>query len=356
MNKIFLDRLKSLDGFLLITLLLPSLALKPIALLIRRLFFRNELSKLQNKAIVRPGGMGDLILLTAAMRQLGLSPNDFFWIIEKRSSAWARNLNLSYVCYDQLRFAIDAFWHCGRHSLVVNSEQWFGLSSLLSRWIRADNGRLIGFASNRGRWLYDERLPYDPLETHELDEFKSLLVKAKQSRIDAKTQNATTRDFAAQPFLAIGISGQDSESRRFNADTYYHLYKKHGRSMPVRIVCARSDLDLAKSLSEKIISSVALAEISDGSLEQGISWIETSSLLITVDGGLTHIATYFGVPCTAVFTSGVYKKWSPTSIGSQIVRRRDLDCQPCARFGQVPPCPNSFACKDQNFWESSASV
>jgi ADP-heptose:LPS heptosyltransferase len=356
MNKIFLDRLKSLDGFLLIALLLPSLVLKPIALLIRRLFVDNEASKLQSKAIVRPGGMGDLILLTAAMRQLGLSPNDFFWIIEKRSSAWARHLNLRHLCYDEVRFAIDAFWHCDRHSLVVNSEQFFGLSSILSRWIKADNGKLIGFATNRGRWLYDDRLPYDALETHELDEFKSLLVKANQTRVDAKIQSSTHRDFAAQPFVAIGISGQDSESRSFNSDTYYQLYTKHGRSMPVRIVCARSDLDLAKNLSAKIVASGGLAEISDSSLEQAINWIQTSSLLITVDGGLTHIATYFGVPCTAVFTSGVYKKWSPVSKGSQIVRRRNLDCQPCARFGQVPPCPNSFTCKDQNFWEPSASI
>ena len=48
--------------------------------------------------IVRPGGMGDLILLCVAAENLGWDPRCFFWVIERRSSAWARHLGLDHVC------------------------------------------------------------------------------------------------------------------------------------------------------------------------------------------------------------------------------------------------------------------
>ena len=36
--------------------------------------------------ILRPGGMGDLILLCVATEELGCDPRRFFWVIERRSS------------------------------------------------------------------------------------------------------------------------------------------------------------------------------------------------------------------------------------------------------------------------------
>ena len=50
--------------------------------------------------IVRPGGMGDLILLCVAAEDLGLDPRNFFWLIERRSRAWAQRRGLDYCCYD----------------------------------------------------------------------------------------------------------------------------------------------------------------------------------------------------------------------------------------------------------------
>jgi hypothetical protein len=68
-----------------------------------------------------------------------------------------------------------------------------------------------------------------------------------------------------------------------------------------------------------------------------------------VDGGFLHIASYYGVPVTGVFTSGRESKWAALAPGSRMVRRADLECQPCTWFGQVAPCVHDFACKELDF-------
>ncbi len=61
---------------------------------------------------------------------------------------------------------------------------------------------------------------------------------------------------------------------------------------------------------------------------------------------MVHVASYFNVPSTVIFTSGQDYKWAPLTPGSLVLKRKDLSCQPCNRFGQVPPCPNGLICRD----------
>src|ERR1043166_6030136 len=91
--------------------------------------------------MVRPGGMGDLILLCVAVEALGLTTDRFFWLIEQRSAPWARRVGLEFSCYDDsplrthLRLA-------GRHPLVINTEQRFGLSQATAILTRQRGGTI----------------------------------------------------------------------------------------------------------------------------------------------------------------------------------------------------------------------
>ena len=77
--------------------------------------------------------------------------------------------------------------------------------------------------------------------------------------------------------------------------------------------------------------------------------IRASEEVLTVDGGFLHIASYYGVPVTGLFTSGRDRKWAALSPGSRVVRRDDLPCRPCTWFGQVPHCTHNFVCKELDF-------
>jgi ADP-heptose:LPS heptosyltransferase len=88
------------------------------------------------------------------------------------------------------------------------------------------------------------------------------------------------------------------------------------------------------------------AEVFEGSFDDLCGLIERAEEVLTVDGGFLHIASYYGVPVTGLFTSGRDRKWAALGQGSRALLREGLACRPCVWFGQAPPCAHGFACKE----------
>ena len=86
--------------------------------------------------VVRPGGLGDLVCADIALQELGRDARDFLWLIEMRSQPWAAYRGLPHLCYD-VGFATTLARTVGRHALVIDSEQLFGLQ------LRVQTGLLI---------------------------------------------------------------------------------------------------------------------------------------------------------------------------------------------------------------------
>jgi ADP-heptose:LPS heptosyltransferase len=107
------------------------------------------------------------------------------------------------------------------------------------------------------------------------------------------------------------------------------------------IGAAPEDADFAGELTRRFDG---LAARFTGAFDELCGQIARSEEILTMDGGAVHIASFFGVSTLALFTSGRDRKWHPLGEGSRILRRHDLACQPCVRFGQVPRCPYGYEC------------
>ena len=140
----------------------------PFAYALRALFFFKQPSK--KILMVRPGGMGDLIALTHALRELQLSPDSYHWLIEKRSEPWAQYLKLNYSCYDRnpIRTLLK---HISKFSEVINTEQRFGLSQVYALACKHPEGRLTSFSTNRLAFLAHNKAQYNPRKNHEVLSF-----------------------------------------------------------------------------------------------------------------------------------------------------------------------------------------
>jgi Glycosyltransferase family 9 (heptosyltransferase) len=305
----------------------------------------------ERTAILRPGGMGDLIMLCVAAEQLGLDPKSFFWIIEKRSALWARHLGLDYLCYDTASGIPFAFR--GRFRTVVNSEQYFGLSQALALAIRAPRGKLVGFDTNRSSRMNDISVPYDHLNSHESVEFAKILGWAVGRKRELIPLPVRIRTRPRGDNLVVGLAGLQVESRRFTPAQWIEMVKLWARDRPFVVVAAPQDLEFAQGLCGQFGSQSSLFH---GGFSQMCAMLSEAEAVFTVDGGFLHIASYYGVPATVVFTSGVDRKWAPLAEHSVIVKREDLQCQPCTRFGQVPPCTYQYACKSLNVLQISRPV
>lgn len=296
--------------------------------------------------IVRPGGMGDLIMLCVAAENLGRDPREFFWVIERRSSVWARHLGLDYLCYDEHPL-VNPARIAGRFGLVINSEQLFGLSQAAAALACGRGAKLACFETNRAARWADVRVSYDPDSAHEAVMFQNLLAAALGlPERDCSEPAVRPRMAAAVEKPVVGVSGLQSESRRFSEAEWARFIEARTGGRPFWIASSETDRLVARRLAGRFPGR---AEVFEGDFDDLCGLIQRAGEVLTVDGGFLHIASYYGVPVTGLFTSGRDRKWAALGQGSQALLREGLACRPCTRFGQTPPCRYHFACKEALF-------
>jgi len=77
--------------------------------------------------IIRPGGLGDMVLLTEALKILGISPDFFDWVCEPRNSSWLKEIYgiqpMHYLSKDGARdFALGLWSNSSNLPLIINTE------------------------------------------------------------------------------------------------------------------------------------------------------------------------------------------------------------------------------------------
>jgi ADP-heptose:LPS heptosyltransferase len=100
----------------------------------------------------------------------------------------------------------------------------------------------------------------------------------------------------------------------------------------------KADADLIR---KKAPDTTDLAGKTD--LRQVATVLGMSSLLISADSGLLHIAYAVDTPTVSLFGSGIEKKWAPRG-KKHLVINKYLDCSPCTRFGYTPTCKRNVEC------------
>jgi ADP-heptose:LPS heptosyltransferase len=244
------------------------------------------------------------------------------------------------LCYDEhpLKTLAEAR---DRYSLVINTEQFFGLTQACALLSRSKGGRLVSFETNRGSWWSDVAVSYDWRDRHETVEFARLFAAALGLPEPRGPRGPRGRLHPPGAPPLVAIAGRRSRSRRLSVDAWATLISRWHQKRPFLIGAAAEDADFAEELTGRFDG---LASRFTGSFDELCGQIDRSEEVFTMDGGAVHIASYFGVSTLALFTSGRERKWRPLGEGSRILRRHDLACQPCTKFGQVPPCPYGYAC------------
>lgn len=283
--------------------------------------------------IMRPGGMGDLICAHLALEHLGVRIDSVRWLIQSRSEAWARHAGLRYELFTAKPFP-------SAHPLVIDTEQRFGLSMAFALLLKAPGGRVHAFSTNRSRRWADTITAYDPLDTHEVESFTQLFVDALGVARPPSLLRMTRRYPASSGFV-VGIAGRQEPTRALSLDQWSEFVAHFTSGWPFTLVAAPPDAAFAESLAARFADRVTIHR---GNFTSVCELIARSEAFLTIDGGLVHVASYYGVPTTAIFTGGREKKWAPLGAGSVLIRRHDLACQPCTLFGQTPPCPHAHAC------------
>jgi hypothetical protein len=297
---------------------------------------------------IRPGGMGDLVLLTLVASRLGRLHSGQLWVIQRRSEVWAKYLGLNYVCLESLGIL---FWikSLGSYKKVFNFEQFFGLSSFFAYLLVHREGSMSVYSSNRltpylkasNRDLSQLiEVPYSAVGEHETMSFARMIQTGDETPA-VFLDFSTPRLFPQSLGGVVWISGRQSDSRRIPLSLWKKLIDFYLKNENFEIHFDEIDSEFAEELSLLFPNSKLMREM-DFSMR--VDRLKRASILLTVDSGVVHIASFFGVPVIAFFSSGDEKKWSPLAKDSKVLVRSDLSCHPCNRFGQVPKCVYQYEC------------
>lgn len=313
--------------------------------------------------VIRPGGIGDAVLLYPALAELRKHYGDHAIdvLAEKRNSGifsecpYINNLLL----YD--RRPLDTLYGVikGGYDIVIDTEQWHRTTSALSYLTRAPER--VGFDTNERAELYSSRVSYSQ-DDYEAVSFLNLVsaLTGEEYGFDETVAflpltpgpndeiSAAVSGFRTGKKAVIGIfTGATVRERRWGVDKFARLAAELSREN-IGIVLLGGALETGDATAFTLTgeSGFLLNLIGKTSLQETTSVISGLDLFISGDTGLMHIAYGVGTPTVSLFGAGIQRKWAPRG-DNHIAINRNEPCSPCTRFGYTPRCPYGVRCLEE---------
>jgi heptosyltransferase II len=310
------------------------------------------LGKLRRILLIRPGGIGDAVLLIPIILALKQNfPEAKITVLAERRNAAA--FDLCPAVDHLLRYDTPSeLWRAirGGFDLVIDFEQWHRLSAVVARLTRARVS--IGFATNERKRLFTHQIAYSH-DDYEALSFWHLLAPL----------GILPPDTFGAPFLTIPASaGERADTLLATLSETHFVALFPGASIAERRWGAERFRALAAALSHVGIPVVVVGGADDAvdgetivrggsglnlagrtTLAETAAVVARSALLVSGDSGVLHLAVGLGIPTVSLFGPGVVAKWGPKGEADVVVNHR-LPCSPCTRFGTTPPCPVQARC------------
>jgi len=331
--------------------LLDSTVGRLAAFLIPSPLRRNHTFENISLLIIRSGGIGDAVLLASTINSLkNNNPNICITILAEQRNAGVFSLIPGVDAVYRYDHPCEFFQALrGRYNVVIDTEQWYRLSAVVARLVSAPIK--IGFDTNERRRMFTHGIRYD-LGIYETGNFSALL---KPLGVDCQLdvgivtlslppQSVSKADQLLQPhcsdLFVVIYPGASIAEKRWGGERFSAVAKQL-ESGGYREVVVGGKED--RPAGNMIAGSAGLNLAGMTTLAETAAVIARSSLVISGDSGVLHIAVGLNIPTVSLFGPSSEAKWAPQG-EKHIVLNRHLPCSPCAKFGTTPPCSINASC------------
>lgn len=301
--------------------------------------------------IIRPGGIGDGILLAPAIRQLReQNPSVRITVLAERRNAGVFPLIPAVdevLCYDRPGELLRVVG--SRYDVVIDTEQWHRLSAVIGRLV--SSVCKVGFGTNERRRLLTYQVNYSQ-ELYEVNNFLNLFasiginaaetVRAPFLNVPVSAQIQVTQllsKFDRRRYVVI-FPGATIFQRRWGAVNFADVARiVHNQGVGVVVVGSCEDI----CQGNKICKDGGINLAGKTTLVETAAVISKSAVLISGDSGILHIGVGLGIPTVSLFGPGITAKWAPRG-EKHIVLHKSLPCSPCTKFGYTPRCEIGAKC------------
>ncbi|GFO57940.1 heptosyltransferase [Geomonas silvestris] len=302
--------------------------------------------------VIRPGGIGDAVLLAPALVALKKRfPEAELTLLAERRNGGAFRLCPQVdrlLLYDRPADLLEVLR--GGFDVIIDTEQWHRLSAVVARLARAPLS--IGYATNDRKRLFSHGVPYSQ-DDYEAFSFFNLLaplgISAPESLSvpfltipgEAASRAEALLGGGHDPRLVTVFPGASIPERRWGAARFAELAQRLTLAgCRIAVVGGPGD----RGEGETIVAGCGGLNLAGRtSLVDSAAVIAQSRLLISGDSGILHIAVGLGIPTVSLFGPGIEAKWGPRGLDHRIVNLH-LACSPCTRFGTTPHCPDGARC------------
>ncbi|MFI5323532.1 MAG: glycosyltransferase family 9 protein [Thermodesulfobacteriota bacterium] len=310
--------------------------------------------------VIRPGGIGDAVLLYPALRELmNHFPDASIDVLAEK-----RNAGIFSVCpYVGGIFQYDKRPHetlfkviKEGYDVVIDTEQWHRLTAALSYLTRAP--LRVGFETNERAGLFSHPVPYGQND-YEVYSFLNLVAAVTGENYDFDKESpfipldrvsyggisTALSDFRKGKKAIVGLfAGATVAERRWGVKRFVDLSRGFwDEDIGTVIVGGKADKSDSEMFAGGGTNGYLLDYIGGTTLGETAAVISELDLFISGDSGLMHIAYGVGTPTVSLFGAGIEKKWAPKG-GNHIAINKNPPCSPCTKFGYTPTCPYEVKC------------
>ena len=296
--------------------------------------------------VIRPGGMGDAILLLPALNKFHqcFPKAEIHILAERRNASVFKGVLYIKKVYLYTRVLDLIMVLTTKYDLVIDSEQWHRLSSVIAYLSRAPVR--IGFATNERSKLFTIAVPYshNKYEVHSfLDLFRPVIGEFNINLTKPFLKIIKNFPRLDDSYLWVGIfPGASIVERRWPKERFRAIAKwLSKKNIKIAIIGGEQEEYIADYICRDI--SNCLNYCAKLTLLETASLISQLKLLLTGDSGIMHLSISVGTPVVALFGPGIQEKWAPRDGISKIINKH-LPCSPCTKFGYTSKCPHNAKC------------
>ena len=310
--------------------------------------------------IIRPGGIGDAVLLIPSINTLNHRlPNSRIDILAEK-----RNYEIFRICNNINKILLydanilNALMEIIRtkYDIVIDTEQWHKLSSVITCISRARVR--VGYNTNKRSEMYSHTVNY----RHDIHEIYSFLNLVKALSSEAGNQDFNKKFIEIPDYsrtdnikqfeeyknihvFSVGIfTGATVKERRWGAENFAKVVVKLLEDgIGVILLGGKSEIPDSVKIKRHLDNNSILDLTAKTSLIETTGIIAGLDLFLSADSGLMHIASGLGIYTVSLFGAGIKPKWAPRG-NQNMILDKELPCSPCTKFGYTPSCPIGVKC------------
>lgn len=316
-------------------------------------------ARVERVLFIRPGGIGDLLLLLPSIRAVRERfPKARITLVgERRNRVAAELTDLldEIICYDESPVRFLRSLQSGDFDIAVDSEQFHYSSALFTFLSRAPVR--IGFKTSPTRnELYTHLVDY-PMDRQESQAF-GLLVRPLGVENVEPERTLGLIDRSRLPVEIPGLVACPGEiitvfpyggarEKAWPAGRWSEIVRRLLAAVECRVVLVGGEdsSDLAEAIRGAVNDRRVIPLVGRLTFAETAAVLARTRLYIGADTGVTHLAQVLGVRSVVLYGPSDERKWGPLAgLGTAVSTY--VPCRPCSIFGYYKHC-RTIDCMDR---------